>query len=165
MKLLSRHRLWQVLVDAGIVALSWYLAFELRFDHGLPVYYQTLFDRTILLVVAIKIAVFILSGFYVRWWRYVSIRDMWGLVRGVFLASLVADLTVYLVSPVHAIRLPRSIAVTDFLITLALVAGSRLLARTAIERPGISVVARGKEVVIVGAGDAGRRSCRAPGRP
>jgi FlaA1/EpsC-like NDP-sugar epimerase len=156
MKLVSRHRLWQVLVDAGIVALSWYLAFELRFDHGLPVYYQTLFDRTILLVVAIKIAVFILSGFYVRWWRYVSIRDMWGLVRGVFLASLVADLTVYLVSPVHAIRLPRSIAVTDFLITLALVAGSRLIARTAIERPGMSVVARGKEVVIVGAGDAGR---------
>jgi FlaA1/EpsC-like NDP-sugar epimerase len=156
MTLLSRHRLWQVLVDGGIVALSWFLAFELRFDHGLPVYYDTLFHRTILLVVAIKLAVFILSGFYVRWWRYVSIRDMWGVVRGVFIASVVADLTVYLASPVHNVRLPRSIAASDLLLTLALVAGARLVARTAIERPGLSVVARGKEVIVVGAGDAGR---------
>jgi FlaA1/EpsC-like NDP-sugar epimerase len=64
--------------------------------------------------------------------------------------------TVYLVNPVHGVRLPRSIAATDLLLTLAFVAGSRLLARTVIERPGLTMVARGKEVVVVGAGDAGR---------
>jgi FlaA1/EpsC-like NDP-sugar epimerase len=43
----------------------------------------------------------------------------------------------------------------DLLLCLALVAGSRLLARTLIERPLPGrIVARGKEVVIVGAGDA-----------
>jgi FlaA1/EpsC-like NDP-sugar epimerase len=42
------------------------------------------------------------------------------------------------------------------LITLALIAGARLLARTVIERPRGGVVARGKEVIVVGAGDAGR---------
>jgi FlaA1/EpsC-like NDP-sugar epimerase len=68
----------------------------------------------------------------------------------------VADLTVYLVSPVHGFRLPRTIAATDLLLTLAFIAGSRLLARTAMERPGLNMVARGKEVVVVGAGDAGR---------
>ena len=41
------HRLLQLLVDAGIVALSWFLAFELRFDQGLPIYYDTLLRRTI----------------------------------------------------------------------------------------------------------------------
>ena len=35
------------------------LAFELRFDHGLPVYYDSCFIRTILLVVVIKLAVFL----------------------------------------------------------------------------------------------------------
>jgi FlaA1/EpsC-like NDP-sugar epimerase len=155
-QLLSPSRLWQVLVDAGIVAASWWIAFQLRFDHGLPPKYSQLFERTILLVVAIKLVVFIAFGFYNRWWRYVSIRDMWAAARGVVVASLVADLTVYLVSPVHGFRLPRSIAATDLLLTLALVAGSRLLARTVIERPGLTVVARGKEVVVVGAGDAGR---------
>jgi FlaA1/EpsC-like NDP-sugar epimerase len=153
--LFSPHRVWQLLVDAAIVVASWWLAFHLRFDHALPIYYRNLLDRTILIVLGIKLAVFVASGFYNRWWRYTSLRDMWAAARGVFIASLVADLTVYLVNPAHA-RLPRSIAAVDLLLTLALVAGSRLAARTVVERPGPGVVARGKEVIVVGAGDAGR---------
>ena len=153
---IGRHRLLQLLADAAIVAVSWVLAFELRFDHGLPVYYDTLLRRTILIVVAIKLTVFIAFGFHRRWWRYVSVSDMWSAARGVVVASLVADVTVYFVSPVHNVRLPRSIAVMDLLITLALIAGARLLTRTLTERPRFGVVARGKEVIVVGAGDAGR---------
>ncbi len=154
--LFSPHRIWQLLVDAAIVAASWWLAFELRFDHGLNVPYTHLLDRTILFVIAIKLVVFVAFGFYTRWWRYVSIRDMWAAARGVVVACLIADLTVYFANPVHGVRLPRSVAASDLLLTLALVAGSRLLARTVIERPGLTVVARGKEVLVVGAGDAGR---------
>ncbi len=156
MRLLNRHRLWQLLVDAAIVAVAWMLAFELRFDHGLPVYYSTLLNRTLPIVIAIQLAVFIAFGFYNRWWRYVSVHDMWSLVRGVIVACVVADLTVYFISPVHNVRLPRTIAVTDFLLVLGMVAGVRLLARTVMERPGTNVVARGKEVIVIGAGDAGR---------
>jgi FlaA1/EpsC-like NDP-sugar epimerase len=153
----GRHRVLQLLIDAGIVALSWFLAFQLRFDQGLPPYYDTLLRKTIILVVAIKVVVFLLFGFHRRWWRYVSVHDMWGAARGVVVASLVAYLTVYLVAPVHNVRLPRSIAVMDLLLTLALVAGARLLARTVIERPRSGdLVARGREVIVVGAGDAGR---------
>ena len=155
-QLLSPHRLGQVFVDAAIVALSWWAAFHLRFDNAIPLKYSQLLNRTILLVVAIKLIVFIAFGFYNRWWRYVSIRDMWAVVRGVVIACLVADVTVYLVSPVHGFRLPRSIAATDLLVTLALVAGSRLLARTVVERPSLTMMASGKEVLVVGAGDAGR---------
>jgi FlaA1/EpsC-like NDP-sugar epimerase len=152
----GRYRLLQLLIDAGIVALSWFLAFQLRFDQGLPPYYDTLLRRTIVIVVLIKVTVFLLFGFHRRWWRYVSVHDMWSAARGVIVASLVADVTVYLVSPVHNVRLPRSIAVMDLLLTLALIAGARLLARTVIERPRGGVVARGREVIVVGAGDAGR---------
>ncbi len=153
---INRHRIWQLVADAGLVALAWYLAFELRFDHGVPRYYDTLFRRTVLIVIGIKLVVFILSGFYDRWWRYVSIRDMWSAVRGVTAASLVAGLTVYFFSPVNGVRLPRSVAIMDWLLLLGLVAGTRLLARTVIERPGTGLVARGKEVLVVGAGDAGQ---------
>jgi len=153
---INRHRLWQLGVDTGLCTAAWFLAFRLRFDPRIPPYYETLFTRTIWIVVLIQVAVFILFGFYNRWWRYVSIRDMWSVVRGVIVASLVADVTVYLVNPVNTVRLPRSIAVMDLLITLAFVAGTRLLARTLIERPGSGVMAHGKEVVVVGAGDAGR---------
>ncbi len=152
----NRHRIWQLVADAGLIALAWYLAFELRFDQGVPRYYDTLFRRTILIVIAIKLVVFVLFRFYDRWWRYVSIRDMWSAVRGVTAASLVASLTVYFISPVAQVRLPRSVAVMDWLLLLGLIAGSRLLARSVIERPGTGLVARGKEVLVVGAGDAGQ---------
>jgi FlaA1/EpsC-like NDP-sugar epimerase len=158
---INRHRLWQLVADGALVAVAWYLAFEVRFDHGVPPYYETLFRRTILIVVAIKLLVFILFGFYDRWWRYVSTRDMWGAARGVTVASLVADVTVYFASPVADVRLPRSIAVMDWLLLLALVAGSRLIARSVFERPPPGrLVARGKEVLVVGAGEAARDTIR-----
>ena len=151
----NRHRLWQLLADAALIAAAWWLAFWLRFDQGVPSPYHRLMIDTILVVVAIKLAIFIAFGFYNRWWRYVSTRDMWGAARGVTAACIVADLTVYFAHPIHGFPLPRSIAVLDWLILLALVAGTRLFARSLIERPGAaSLVARGKEVIVVGAGDA-----------
>jgi FlaA1/EpsC-like NDP-sugar epimerase len=157
----NRHRLWQLVADGILVAIAWWLAFELRFDHGVPVYYDTLFKRTVLIVVGITLLVFILFGFYDRWWRYVSTRDMWAAARGVTVACLVADVTVYFASPVADVRLPRSIAVMNWLILLALIAGSRLLARTVFERPSVGrVIARGREVLVVGAGEAARDTIR-----
>jgi FlaA1/EpsC-like NDP-sugar epimerase len=154
----NRHRIWQLAADGVLIAVAWLLAFQLRFDSfgKIPPFYDKLVDwQTVLLVVAIKLVVFTTFGFYNRWWRYVSTRDMWGAARGVTVASLAASLVVYFFPPADTARLPRGIAILDWLILLALVAGSRLLARTIFERPGAaSLVARGKEVVIVGAGDA-----------
>jgi FlaA1/EpsC-like NDP-sugar epimerase len=151
----NRHRIWQLFADAALIALAWWLAFWLRFDHGVPGPYHRLFVDTLAVVVAIKLAIFVVFGFYNRWWRYVSVRDMWGAARGVTVACVVADLVVYFAHPVKGFPLPRSIAVLDWLLLLAFVAGTRLIARSLIERPGAaSLVARGKEVIVVGAGDA-----------
>jgi FlaA1/EpsC-like NDP-sugar epimerase len=164
----SRHRLWNAAADGVLIAVAWWLAFWLRFDHGVPHPYARLMWDTLAIVVVVKLAVFIVFGFYNRWWRYVSTRDMWGAARGVTVACVVADLIVLLAHPVKAFQLPRSVAVLDWLLLLAAVAGTRLIARTLIERPGAaSLVARGKEVIIVGAGDAAqlviREMQRAPG--
>ena len=96
---INRHRLWQLVVDAGLIAAAWYLAFRLRFDPEIPPYYDTLFTRTIGIVIGIQLAVFVAFGFYNRWWRYVSTRDMWGAARGVTVACLVSSLVVYFASP------------------------------------------------------------------
>jgi FlaA1/EpsC-like NDP-sugar epimerase len=151
----NRHRIWNVVADAGLIALAWWLAFWLRFDHGVPKPYGRLFADTIAIALVLKLAVFVLFGFYNRWWRYVSTRDMWGAARGVTAACIVSDLVVLLAHPVKGFQLPRSVAVLDWLLLMALVAGTRLIARSLIERPGAaSLVARGREVIIVGAGDA-----------
>jgi len=154
---ISRHRLTNLAADAVLIALAWRLTFWLRFDRGVAPFYQHLLSwETFALVIGIKLVVFALFGFYNRWWRYVSTRDMWGATRGVVVASLLVDLTLYAFPPSQTARLPRGIAIIDMLLLLAFVGGSRLLARTLIERPPAGgVVARGREVLIVGAGDAG----------
>jgi FlaA1/EpsC-like NDP-sugar epimerase len=152
----TRHSIWQVGVDAALVAAAWWLAWNLRFE-ARPVYYDRYLDwEIVLLVVAIKLPVFALSGFYNRWWRYVSTRDMWAALRGVVLAS-VAVFLVFTLFDVHRVAVPRGVWFIDLLLCLAFVAGSRLLARTLIERPLPGrIVTSGKEVVVVGAGDAGQ---------
>jgi FlaA1/EpsC-like NDP-sugar epimerase len=154
--LVTRHRLWQLAADAVMIAAAWYLAFQLRFDFNVPPYYDRMLGETLWLVLAIKLVVFVAFGFYQRWWRYVSTRDMWRALLGVGVASVIAVVAVYLFYPVERLRLPRGVALVDPLLLLAFVAGSRLLARTVMERPKSGLVARGKEVLIVGAGDAGQ---------
>jgi FlaA1/EpsC-like NDP-sugar epimerase len=153
----NRHSIWQVGVDALLVAAAWWLAWSLRFDQGRPRYYDRYLEWPIvLLVVGITLPVFALSGFYNRWWRYVSTRDMWAALRGVVLA-LIAVFLVFTLFDIHLVAVPRGVWFIDLLLCMALVAGSRLLARTIIERPLPGrIVSRGKEAVIVGAGDAGQ---------
>ena len=154
---LNRHRLWQLVADAVLIAAAWRLTFFLRFDQTLPFYYRELLSwRVFALVIGIKLAVFVVSGFYTRWWRYVSTRDMWAAVRGVTAASALTYLVLYAFPPEHTSRLPRGVAALDLLLLLAFVTGTRLLARSIIERPKTGLVARGKEVLVVGAGDAGQ---------
>ena len=152
---MTRHRLPQLAADALIVVGAWFLAFQLRFDPRLPSYYEEYLTwRVLALLVVLKIGVFALFGFYNRWWRYVSTRDMWGAFRGVTTATLLAFL-VFSFFEIHVASVPRVVWVLDWLLTLAFVATSRMLARTIIERPQTSsLVARGREVIVVGAGDA-----------
>ena len=154
----TRRRLGQFIADGCLVAAAWWLAFFLSFSHGVePFYRHYLSWQVFVLVVAVTLAVFTLSGFYNRWWRYVSTRDMWGAARGVTLACLVADLLLYAFKPaVGTYTLPRRIVALDYLLLLAVVAGTRLLARSLTERASGGLVARGKAVLVVGAGDAGQ---------
>ncbi len=96
----NRHRLWQLAADALLIVAAWELAFILRFDHPLPKYYRELLSwQVVALVLAIKLATFVVFGFYNRWWRYVSTRDMWGAARGVAVACLLAGLVLYAFRP------------------------------------------------------------------
>src|ERR671935_12149 len=157
----NRHRVWQLVFDAALIVAAWRLTFFLRFDKTTPVFYRHLLDwQVVALVVVLKLGTFVFSGFYNRWWRYVSTRDMWGAARGVTVASALTYLILYAFPPEHTARLPRGIAALDYLLLLAFVAGTRLLARSLIERPPSGLVAHGKEVLIVGAGDAGQLMVR-----
>jgi len=157
-RLLNRHRIWQVVVDGCLIALAWYLAFKLRFDRGVPARYgDFLTAEVFVVVVGVKLGSFVFFGLYDHWWRYVSIRDIWRAIVAVVFASVVVVLAIFLWNPVDGLRLPRGIVAIDGVILLGLITGARVLARTLFERPGRRrFVTRGRDALIVGAGDAGQ---------
>ena len=59
-----RHSLPQIVVDAGLVALAYYLAYRLRFDGGVPTDYQQLFEHTLSFVVIGSVTIFAGFGLY-----------------------------------------------------------------------------------------------------
>jgi FlaA1/EpsC-like NDP-sugar epimerase len=156
-----RNRVLQVLADAALVALAFYLAFRLRFldQDGLPHRYEVLFTQAVGFVVVGKVVVFAVHGMYQKWWRYVSGRDFVLIVRAVAVASAILVVAFTVLRP-FAHNIPRSVAVMDFILTLLLVAGARLAVRLIVERPSRGERLPKHEVLIIGAGSGGQMVVR-----
>ena len=158
-----RHRALQVAVDAVLVAFAFYMAFRLRFletEGGVPDRYREMLSASIGAVVIGKLAVFGFFGLYEKWWRYFRMPDLFGVMRAVAASSAMLAVAFLLIRPFDD-PLPRSVIVTDFLLTLTLVGGVRLLTRMAMERPARRRAA-GKErrTLVVGAGSGGQMVVR-----
>ncbi len=157
-----RNRVLQVAADAGLVALAYFLAFQLRFlddPHGWPHRYEVLFAQSVGFVVVGKIVVFAAFGLYQKWWRYVSGRDFMQIFRAVVVSSAIL-VVVFAVAKPFAHTLPRSVEVTDFILTLILIAGARLLVRLIVERPQRGAKLPRHEVLVIGAGSGGQMVVR-----
>ena len=69
-------------LDAGLVALAYYLAYRLRFDGGIPSAYMDLFERTIAWAIFGSILCFSVVGMYRHWMRYSSQREYLKIAEG-----------------------------------------------------------------------------------
>ncbi|HWC09035.1 MAG TPA: polysaccharide biosynthesis protein, partial [Solirubrobacterales bacterium] len=156
-----RNRVLQVAADALLVALAYYLAFQLRFldEGGWPARYEQLFAETVGFVVAGKLVIFAAFGLYQKWWRYVSGRDFMLIARAVAVASALL-VVVFTVAKPFSPTLPRSVEVSDFVLTLVLIAGARLAVRLIVERPSRADRVPKREVLVIGAGSGGQMVVR-----
>jgi FlaA1/EpsC-like NDP-sugar epimerase len=157
-----RNRVLQIVADGVLVALSFYLAFRLRFlddPHGLPHRYWLLFAQSVGIVVVGKLIVFAAFGLYQKWWRYVSGRDFLLIVRAVAVSSAILVVAFTVIRP-FAHNLPRSVAVMDFLLTLMLITSARLAVRLIVERPSRADRVPRHEVLVIGAGSGGQMVVR-----
>src|SRR6476659_8461581 len=157
-----RNRVLQVAADAVLVALAYFLAFQLRFldqPHGWPHRYEVLFAQSVGFVVAGKVIVFAGFGLYQKWWRYVSGRDFMLILRAVAVASALL-VVIFAVAKPFGHTLPRSVEVIDFILTLILIAGARLAVRLIVERPSRGDRVPKHEVLVVGAGSGGQMVVR-----
>ncbi|HVX33774.1 MAG TPA: polysaccharide biosynthesis protein, partial [Solirubrobacterales bacterium] len=157
-----RSRVGQIVADAALVALAYFLAFQLRFlddPHGWPHRYEVLFAQSVGFVIAGKLIVFAAGGLYQKWWRYVSGRDFLLIARSVAISSALLVIAFAVIQPFHH-RLPRSVEVIDFMLTLILIAGARRLVRLIVERPSKGDRVPRHEVLVVGAGSGGQMVVR-----
>lgn len=145
-----------LLTQGAMVALAYFLAFNLRFDFSVPDWAVRDMTRSAPWYVALHLGSLWLNGVFHGLWRYFSVWDFVGLLRAVAFGSLVF----FLVDLNTGGRFvcPRSVHLVSFGITLAGLAGMRLMSRlvrehtTAWEGVGDE---RPRRVVLIGAGDAG----------
>ncbi len=160
---LRRYQLWQMAGDGLLIAVAWFLAFQLRFLDApgtIPSRYLDVFFGSLAFVVLGKIVIFYLFGLYQKWWRFVGGRDIMRIVQAVTISSLLL-IVIFAVAQPFQDSLPRSVAMTDYLLTMMLIAGARLATRLFKERPGRgSRIARGREVLVIGAGSGGQMVVR-----
>jgi FlaA1/EpsC-like NDP-sugar epimerase len=152
-------------LDAGLVALAYYLAYRLRFDGGIPPVYLDLFGRTIAFAIIGSLACFAVVGMYRHWMRYSSQREYVKIAEGVLLAvlALVGYVTVVQPKLVSAptgfvsLGVPSGVLVLFGLLSGAFLTGTRFLVHLVYQRPlrGFRASRNARSVVIVGAGNGG----------
>jgi FlaA1/EpsC-like NDP-sugar epimerase len=152
------RRLGQVGIDACLLALAYYLAYVLRFDSGTPHRYEVLLQDTIVVTVAMKLAIFALFGLYSKLWRFVDQKDFETILKAVVVSSVGLIVFLFIFS-IGKHDPPRGVLALDFLLSLVFVSGARFGVRAVVERPvrGSILERAATEVLIVGAGNGGQQ--------
>ena len=140
-------RILRFFVDMAFIALSYYLAFLLRFEGRFEPSIKEYYLATIPLVLTIKMGIFYLSGLYKGAWRYTSVSDVVKMVKAVALGCFASALVLWAIPGYGVISL--SVLVIDFNILFFLVTGARSSFRI-LEHFHISNNHHGRKVLIFG---------------
>ncbi|WP_081963099.1 nucleoside-diphosphate sugar epimerase/dehydratase [Desulfosporosinus sp. HMP52] len=164
--LFRKRTLILMLIDALLINLAAFGSFYLRFEEGIPLdYYQTYYHTAIGGTI-LYLAVFYVFGLYNRLWQYASTGELLSIVYAVSVGTGGTVAAVYFYGLSNAdtlsyVRMPHTAAVLLWLAMVFLIGGSRfiwrILQENAFDRhvPGSQ-----KQVLIVGAGDAGVLAAR-----
>lgn len=144
------HRALSLLLQLGLVILSNWLAFVLRFDAALPAWAWQAFVQTLPLLLVTRALAFVPFRLYQGLWRYTSVHDAMMMLGGIGTSS--AAFFLLMQSPLGPDVYPRSIFVIDAVLLTLLLGGVRLTRRLHGE---FSRTKPGKRVLVFGAGDAG----------
>jgi FlaA1/EpsC-like NDP-sugar epimerase len=143
-------------IQAVVIAVSLIAAFWIRLDFSLNRAEWSLLSSALIVVVPAKLAAFLLGGLRKDSWRYATLSDLVRIGVANAGASVLAWAAVSLwVGP----PFPRAIYVIDILICFLLSAGARYSFRLYNETLRTELT-KGKNVLIYGAGSAGRTLLR-----
>src|SRR5438270_1470844 len=154
-RLLNYRKLFILVSQICLLAMSYYGSFLLRFDFHPDATYQ-LFARTLPLVIAVELFAFYAFGLLRGWWRYAGMSDALDICEASFASAVVLFLTIEMVLNVDGY--PRSVLAINLALTVLLVGGARFAVRAYTE--GAQRGAAELNTLIVGAGRAGSNIAR-----
>lgn len=156
--LMHKRRILEVLAGVVIICLAYTSAFVIRFEGNIPPEHFRVLAQSLPIILPLKLLVFTWLGLYRGFWRYVGVQELISIFKAVTLSSI---LTITALTMLFRFDFfPRSVFVIDWMALLLLVAGARVLIRVIREYLFSLSEAKGKRVVIVGAGDAGVMTLR-----
>src|SRR6266699_63752 len=161
--LLLHRRAVIAFFQISLVCFSLLSAWLLRFDFSLP--YRSLLITALPILVLIRLGAMACFGLFRGWWKYAGVRDGIDILKAVGTGSIL--FWVIMRFALKAMAFPRTIYVSEALLTAGLLVGVRLLSRVVAEsvRENISSC---KRVILIGAGSAAHtilREIRRPGSP
>ncbi|MGN6137095.1 MAG: polysaccharide biosynthesis protein [Aureliella sp.] len=158
---LLRKRIYLIVAaHLAIFALSYEVAFRLRFDWAIPADMRQLFWQTILWVLPVKMILFQRFGNLHGWWRYVTFSDLASLLAVAVLSLVVVASVDYFMVP--SLQIPRAVLLLDFGTTVMLVGGLRSTWRLLDEHvlPTLQATKGQRPVLLIGAGRQGAALAR-----
>jgi FlaA1/EpsC-like NDP-sugar epimerase len=154
--MLTYRKLLILAIQGALVICTYYCSFLLRFDFSVTPAMRHVFALTLGAVVEIKLLALVYFDLDSGWWRYVGMSDLQDITKASLLSSFVIWLFVTFVT--RPSSFPRSVYVIDFILTIFVIAGARVVVRSYTED-----VKRGtaqKNTLIAGAGGAGTELVR-----
>ncbi|MQM31470.1 MAG: polysaccharide biosynthesis protein [Candidatus Accumulibacter phosphatis] len=143
-----------LLADAVLLAFAVWVAYAIRLGEWfLPNASQALL---ILVAPILAMPVFLKMGLYRSVIRYLGEQALWSVLKGMSLAAMLWAVLAFMTQMTGLEGVPRAVPFLYWLIGFALVAGSRFGARWLLWLPTRSRFS-GKQVLIYGAGNAGRQ--------
>ena len=158
--MMTRNNKWVVLaMDSAAVMLSWWLAFQLRFDFAVPADEWRYFLIGAAIILLARLAAFNYFGLYRGIWRYASLTDLASIMKAVGYSQVFVIAVILFAQ--HA-EFPRAVLVIDPVLTLFMIGFIRFSIRATREwrNAGEKKDSTLPRVMIYGAGDLGESVLR-----
>ena len=155
---MHKRRIAEVILDFIMICVAYSVAYFLRFENQLLSSNLNLLKESLLWIILIKMSVFFISGLYRGVWKYISISDLFTMLKVVTLGSIISVL--FLTFVFRFKEYSRAVFFIDWLILLFLVTGSRLSFRILGEFFGRLSEKGADNILIFGAGDTGESVIR-----
>jgi len=149
-------------IDLVLVGMAYFLAYALRFDWNIPHIDSKIFILSLPIVMATRISIFLIFKVYKNIWKYVSITDLFIIVKACTLSSVISVVLIFFLG----IRImSRSVFLIDWILAMLFIGGFRVGMRILTERISIRerlqyINVERKNIVIIGAGDVGEMALR-----